>query len=135
MYSGSKRNTNEISVLISKKQFNTDVMLWEVDGQRSTSTMKRYASMVDGSFRVELLPGKHSLLVGYHKKEGNYVSNSSKSILISFDSEPGHMYELKALVDEIPKKSNSGSLAITYINWSPILTDLNTGIVLYPTGK
>lgn len=57
---GTQRSEIEGRVLVKSRAF-------EVDGKKSTGPLEgRFGSSFNGSFNIELLPGEHTLLVGYY---------------------------------------------------------------------
>lgn len=101
LYSGTELQPEEISVLIDSPDLN--VFIDAVDGMPPPDAhrfRKFYGNNFDGSFRIELRPGKHTLSVRYGSPDlpGHF---SVQNLVISFYAEAGKVYTLKASLDTV----------------------------------
>ena len=85
-YEGNSLKPEEIVVLKSPHKFINDVDLVSVDGKPG-----RYGSIWNNSYRIELLPGRHTLTVRY--KEGGIVSTRNQTL--TFTGEAGKIYTVE----------------------------------------
>jgi hypothetical protein len=67
MYSGEPKEAKAVAALITNDKSVRNVYVWTVDGIPPPPRSKRqhYGSAWDSSFRIEILPGKHTIIVGY----------------------------------------------------------------------
>lgn len=99
LYEGDHFSPKEVAVLISKDPFfrSHGLYLDEVDGKGAPDAYifkKWYGSKLDGSFRIELSPGEHTLSVSYR---GKYISVRNQRI--TFYAQAGRTYTIKAFAD------------------------------------
>ena len=85
-YEGDSLKPEEIVVLKSPHKFFNDVYLVSLDGKPG-----RYGRLWKNRYRIELLPGRHTLTVRY--KEGGPVSVSNRTLI--FTGEAGKIYTVK----------------------------------------
>ena len=66
IYSGEPKDTRDIAAIITNDKF-VHCYIWKVDGISPPpgSDRPHYGSGWDGSYRIEVLPGKHTIIVGY----------------------------------------------------------------------
>ena len=99
LYEGPNLQPNEIAVLKNSPGWSgLSVYVDSIDGI-TRSNDEFYGSMWDGSFRVELLPGEHTVSVRY---TSDYYSVQNKDI--TFHAEAGKIYTVKASIDSAAMK-------------------------------
>jgi hypothetical protein len=122
LYDGPKRPPSEVVILDSEKatvDHYPGIRLHAIDGVTGPHPKAfGYSSPGDGTFHVELLPGTHTLSVGFTSLVSGMLYYSTNDIVVQFDGQAGHTYILESL----------GTLG----RWSPYLVDTTTGEPLYP---
>jgi hypothetical protein len=109
LYEGNDLPPEQIAVLINSGSKNSAIYINQVDGKappESKGKQSSFGSKLDGSCRIELSPGQHTLSVTYAISsqgdiKGFYpVENQS----ITFNAEAGNIYVIKALQDSSNNK-------------------------------
>jgi hypothetical protein len=94
-YEGNGLPPEKIAIL-SNTLMDKNVKIYIVDGKKDPDPILGkhfYGSKWDGGFRIELLPGKHTLSLGYNNNYDIYSINYKE---ISFNAEAGEEYTVKA---------------------------------------
>jgi hypothetical protein len=122
LYEGPQRPLAEVVILDSEKatlNHYPGIRLHSIDGVPGPRPKAfGYSSPGDGTFHIELLPGPHTLSVGFYKLEAGFNINSTTDIVLPFDGQTGHRYILGAIS--------------SFNRWSPYIVDAVTGEPLYP---
>lgn len=96
LYEGPKLPSEKIAVL-KNSPAGRYIYIELVDGIPPPTTQGNtvYGSYLDGSFRIELLPGKHTLSVKYYCSSRVYTTYSIHNQEITFYAEAGKVYTVK----------------------------------------
>ena len=100
LYPGPKKDASEVAYLVNDEvamSFNSIAVIYEIDGEGGTEQGGKYNAQRDGSYEIELLPGKHVMQVSY---EGNPPEQ------LEFEVKAGKSYtidlEKRAVVERAP---------------------------------
>jgi hypothetical protein len=100
-YSGAPRQADQVAVFVLHRHCYINTITENGTIQKKIQQM---------SFIYEMLPGNHSLCVGYQYK-GDYSSSSSQGCYnLKFDAKPGHVYYI---YPSFPAKNE----------WKPLIVD------------
>jgi len=89
-YEGNSLKPEEIVVLKSPHKFNNDIYIVSLDGKPG-----KYGSIWKNRYRIELLPGRHTLTVRYKETDLVPVRNQT----LTFTGEAGKIYTIKYSAD------------------------------------
>lgn len=98
LYEGKPLQASEIAILTGQYP----VTLCEVDGKPGDTRVigplskcnQIFNSSFDGTFRIELLPGHHKLVVGYAERGSEKLTYSPEPVILEFQAIAGRTYSI-----------------------------------------
>jgi len=112
LYEGEKRPPSEVAVLKNSDIFKKNVNIIEIDGipgDQRTFAETSYNNLFDGTYYIELLPGKHTLKVQYV----TLTWRRPYMTTLEFEAKAGKVYTVK---DQL-EKTNTGMLPNSVKLW------------------
>lgn len=115
LYDGPPKKSDEVAVLVTSYRYGAPkCVLHAVDGimakgnlYETYTGLPSYNSGMDDTFRIEILPGVHTLLVTHLTRSGGYV-HFMKPVELRVDARPGVTYLLvaneNAMIDVVERK-------------------------------
>ena len=103
LYEGVRQDPNKVAYLLNDEvamSFNSIAVIYEIDGNKGTEQGGKFNSQRDGSYHIELLPGKHVMQVSI---------KGSPPESLAFEVAAGKVYtvdlEKRAVVERSPTEA------------------------------